>query len=336
MSVIILAIESSCDDTSAAIIKDSVLLSNVIAGQDVHNYYGGVVPELASRSHQQNIVPVVDAALKKANVKPSDISAVAFTSGPGLIGSLLVGVSFAKGFAIAQNIPLIEVNHLMGHIFTAFVKEKQTDKVPKFPFLSMTISGGHTQIAIVRSFDDITILGKTIDDAAGEAFDKCAKVMNLGYPGGPIIDAIAKEGDPNAFVFSKPKISGLDFSFSGLKTSFLYLIRDNILQNPNFIEQNKANLAASLQKTIIEILLDKLLLAIKQTQVKTVVIGGGVAANSLLRRVFETEITKKGIELFLPQKKFTTDNAAMIGTVGYFKYIQQQFCDLSVVPFARV
>lgn len=336
MSVTILAIESSCDDTSAAIVRDGILLSNVIAGQEDHNFFGGVVPELASRSHLQNIVPVVDTALKNAKLTPKDISAIAFTIGPGLIGSLLVGVSFAKGFAIANNIPLIEVNHLMGHIFTAFVKEKYTDYIPEFPFLSMTISGGHTQIALVNSFDNISILGKTIDDAAGEAFDKCAKVMNLGYPGGPIIDEISKNADSNAFVFAKPKIKGLDFSFSGLKTSFLYLIRDNMLQNPNFIEQNKANLAASLQKTIVEVLLEKILLAIKQTKVKTVVIGGGVAANSLLRSVFETEITNAGVKLFLPKKKFTTDNAAMIATVAYFKYLQNQFCNLSVVPFARV
>lgn len=336
MSVTILAIESSCDDTSAAVIKDGILLSNVIAGQDVHSFYGGVVPELASRSHQQNIVPVVDTALKQANILAKDVSAVAFTAGPGLIGSLLVGVSFAKGFAIAQKIPLIEVNHLMGHIFTAFIKENENDKIPEFPFLSMTISGGHTQIALVNSFEDITILGKTIDDAAGEAFDKCAKVMNLGYPGGPIIDNLSKNADSSSFVFAKPKIKGFDFSFSGLKTSFLYLIRDNILQNPNFIEQNKENLAASLQKTIVDILLEKILLAIKQTNVKTVVIGGGVAANSRLRSVFEKEISEKGVKLFLPQKKFTTDNAAMIGTVAFFKYQQKQFCDFTVVPFARI
>lgn len=336
MNTNILAIESSCDDTSAAILTNGILKSNVMAGQKVHEQYGGVVPELASRSHQANIIPVVDAAIKNANLKPEDISAIAFTRGPGLLGSLLVGTSFAKGFSIAHNIPLIEVNHLQGHILSPFIKENEDDKVPSFPYLTMTVSGGHTQIVIVKDYFDMEIIGSTIDDAAGEAFDKCAKVMGLGYPGGPIVDSLAKTGNAEAFELPRPKIQGLNFSFSGLKTAFLYLLRDEIKKNPDFIEQNKADLSASLQKTIVDILVGKLRRASRETGITEIAIGGGVAANSGLRDTLTEVAKKQNWNLFLPARKFTTDNAAMIGIVGYFKYLKNQFTDLNVIPAARL
>lgn len=336
MSIIILGIESSCDDTSAAIIKDGVLLSNVIASQKVHEEYGGVVPELASRAHQQNIVPVVSEAIKQAGIKKEDISAIAFTRGPGLLGSLLVGTSFAKGLALSLNIPLLDVNHLHGHVLSHFVKENEDSIVPEFPYLCLLISGGNSQIIKVNSPSDMEILGQTIDDAAGEAFDKCAKVMGLAYPGGPIIDNLASQGDPNKFKFSKPHIKGLDYSFSGLKTSFLYTLRDALKVNPNFIEENKADLAASLQKTIIDILMDKFTKAIKQTGISTVAIGGGVSANSGVRNAVEEYCKRRAIKAFIPKRIFTTDNAAMIAIAGYFKYLEKEFCDISLTPFARV
>lgn len=336
MSIIILGIESSCDDTSAAIIKDGVLLSNVIASQKVHEEYGGVVPELASRAHQQNIVPVVSEAIKQAGIKKEDISAIAFTRGPGLLGSLLVGTSFAKGLALSLNIPLLDVNHLHGHVLSHFVKENEDSIVPEFPYLCLLISGGNSQIIKVNSPSDMEILGQTIDDAAGEAFDKCAKVMGLAYPGGPIIDNLASQGDPNKFKFSKPHIKGLDYSFSGLKTSFLYTLRDALKVNPNFIEENKSDLAASLQKTIIDILMDKFTKAIKQTGISTVAIGGGVSANSGVRNAVEEYCKRRAIKAFIPKRIFTTDNAAMIAIAGYFKYLEKDFCDISLTPFARV
>jgi len=336
MNINILAIESSCDDTSAAIITNGILKSNVIAGQKIHEQYGGVVPELASRSHQQNIVPVVDAALKDANIKPSEISAIGFTRGPGLLGSLLVGTSFAKGFSIAHNIPMIEVNHLQGHVLSPFIKEKEEDKVPNFPYLTMTVSGGHTQIVIVKDYFDMEIIGSTIDDAAGEAFDKCAKVMDLGYPGGPVIDRLAQLGNPNAFELPQPKIQGLNFSFSGLKTAFLYLLRDEVNKDPDFIEKNKEDLAASLQKTIIDILAGKLRKASRQTGITEISIGGGVAANSGLRDKITEFAEKNNWNLYLPQRKFTTDNAAMIGITAYFKFLKNEFTGLEVTPAARL
>lgn len=336
MSVRILSIESSCDDTSAAVLSDGILLSNAMAGQEIHEKYGGVVPELASRSHQQNIVPVVDVALKEANLKPKDISAVAFTLGPGLLGSLLVGVSFAKAFALAMNIPIITVNHLQGHVFSTFIREKADDRVPEFPFLSMTVSGGHTQIVLVRDYFDTEILGATIDDAAGEAFDKSAKLMGLGYPGGPVIDELAKDGNPDAFHLNLPKIQGLNFSFSGLKTSFLYLLRDEIKKDPDFVNKRKADLAASLQKAIIDILVAKLRRASRETGIKNIALGGGVSANSGLRSRLQKIAQKDRWNLFLPKKKFTTDNAAMIGIVGYFKYLKKDFASFDVVPKARL
>ncbi len=336
MSINILSIESSCDDTSAAVFIDGILKSNFIAGQSVHEQYGGVVPELASRAHQQNIVPVIDTALKKAGIIPTQVSAIAFTRGPGLLGSLLVGTSFAKGFAIAQNIPLIEVNHLQGHVLSSFIRESKEQIVPKFPFLSMTVSGGHTQIVIVKDYFDMEIIGSAIDDAAGEAFDKCAKVMGLGYPGGPIIDKLAHQGNPEAFILPKPKIQGLNFSFSGLKTAFLYLLRDNLKINADFIEENKANLAASLQKTIIDILVGKLRRAVRETGIKEISIGGGVSANSGLRESLQAVALKEKWNLFLPKMTYTTDNAAMIGIVGYFKFLNNDFSSLDILPSARL
>ena len=319
MSVVILGIESSCDDTSAAIVRDGILLSNVIASQQVHEEYGGVVPELASRAHQQNIVPVVDAAIKRAGIDRSELSAIAFTRGPGLIGSLLVGTSFAKGLSLGLRIPIIDVNHLHGHVLAHFVRQQPDDRVPEFPYLCLLISGGNSQLIMVRGYNDMEILGRTIDDAAGEAFDKCAKVMGLPYPGGPHIDRLAAEGDPKRFKFARPHITGLDYSFSGLKTSFLYTLRDGLRANPDFIEENKADLAASLQSTIIAILLDKLEKAVKQTGVRTVAIGGGVSANSGVRAAVADFCQQYGIEAFIPERKFTTDNAAMVAIAGYFK-----------------
>ena len=336
MSVVILGIESSCDDTSAAIVRDGILLSNVIASQQVHEEYGGVVPELASRAHQQNIVPVVDAAIKRAGIDRSELSAIAFTRGPGLIGSLLVGTSFAKGLSLGLRIPIIDVNHLHGHVLVHFVREQADDRVPEFPYLCLLISGGNSQLIMVRGYNDMEILGRTIDDAAGEAFDKCAKVMGLPYPGGPHIDRLAAEGDPKHFKFARPHILGLDYSFSGLKTSFLYTLRDGLRSNPDFIEQNKADLAASLQATIIAILLDKLEKAVKQTGVRTVAIGGGVSANSGVRAAVADFCVRHGIEAFIPERKFTTDNAAMVAIAGYFKYLDRQFCPYDLAPYARV
>ena len=334
---IILGIESSCDDTSASIIDDGYLLSNVIANQLVHETYGGVVPELASRAHQQNIIPVVDKAIKDAGIKKTDISAIAFTRGPGLLGSLLVGTSFAKGFALANNIPLVEVNHLQGHILSHFVKEKgKENTAPKFPFLSLLVSGGHTQIVIVRDYFDMEIIGQTIDDAVGEAYDKCAKVMGLGYPGGPIIDELAKRGNPNAFVLPRPRVKGVSFSFSGLKTAFLYLLRDELKKNLNFIKENKEDLSASLQKTIVDILLGKLRKAVKETGITEVTIGGGVAANSELRERLMTYAEKYRWTAHIPERKFTTDNAAMIAITGYFKYLKKEFASQSITPQPRM
>lgn len=336
MSVIILGIESSCDDTSAAIIKDGVLMSNVIASQKVHEAYGGVVPELASRAHQQNIVPVVSEAIKQAGIKKEDINGIAFTRGPGLLGSLLVGTSFAKGLSLALEIPLLDVNHLHGHVLSHFIKEDENTEVPEFPYLCLLVSGGNSQIIKVNSLTDMEVLGQTIDDAAGEAFDKCAKVMGLPYPGGPYIDKLAAEGNAERFKFSKPHIKGLDYSFSGLKTSFLYTLRDEKKINPNFVEENMADLAASLQKTIIDILMDKFSKAVKETGIKTVAIGGGVSANSGVRNAVDDFCKKRGIKAFIPKRSFTTDNAAMIAIVGYFKYLNNDFCDINLPPFARV
>lgn len=336
MSVVILGIESSCDDTSAAIVRDGILLSNVIASQQVHEEYGGVVPELASRAHQQNIVPVVDAAIKRAGIDRSELSAIAFTRGPGLIGSLLVGTSFAKGLSLGLRIPIIDVNHLHGHVLAHYVRQQPDDRVPEFPYLCLLISGGNSQLIMVRGYNDMEILGRTIDDAAGEAFDKCAKVMGLPYPGGPHIDRLAAEGDPKRFKFARPHIPGLDYSFSGLKTSFLYTLRDGLRANPDFIEQNKADLAASLQSTIIAILLDKLEKAVKQTGVRTVAIGGGVSANSGVRAAVSDFCQRHSIEAFIPERKFTTDNAAMVAIAGYFKYLDKQFCPYDLAPYARV
>ncbi|WP_303042115.1 tRNA (adenosine(37)-N6)-threonylcarbamoyltransferase complex transferase subunit TsaD [Muribaculum intestinale] len=336
MSTIILGIESSCDDTSAAVIKDGLLLSNVIASQKVHEEYGGVVPELASRAHQQNIVPIVDTAIRRAGISPSDISAIAFTRGPGLLGSLLVGTSFAKGMAIGLGCRIVDVNHLHGHVLSHFIRNTVTDRVPEFPYLCLLISGGNSQIILVNSPRDMQVLGQTIDDAAGEAFDKCAKVMGLPYPGGPHIDRLSQEGDPKRFKFAKPHIPELDYSFSGLKTSFLYTLRDNVKADPDFIENNKADLAASLQATIIAILLDKLDKAVKITGVKTVAIGGGVSANSGVRAAVADYCASHNLAAFIPERAFTTDNAAMVAIAGYFKYLDGDFCAMDAAPYARV
>lgn len=336
MSTIILGIESSCDDTSAAVIADGVLLSNVIASQSVHEEYGGVVPELASRAHQQNIVPVVDTALKRANIGKHELSAIAFTRGPGLLGSLLVGTSFAKGLSLGLKIPIVDVNHLHGHVLSHFIREQAGDEVPQYPYLCLLISGGNSQLILVRNYNDMEVLGQTIDDAAGEAFDKCAKVMGLPYPGGPHIDRLAAIGDPNRFKFAKPHIAGLDYSFSGLKTSFLYTLRDALKEDPAFIENNQADLAASLQSTIISILMNKLDKAVKQTGVRTVAIGGGVSANSGVRNAVADYCASRGLKAFIPKRSFTTDNAAMVAIAGYYKYIDGKFCRYDEAPFARV
>lgn len=336
MSVAILGIESSCDDTSAAVIVDGLLRSNVIASQKVHEAYGGVVPELASRAHQQNIVPVVSEAIRQAGIKKEDLSAIAYTRGPGLLGSLLVGTSFAKGFAIGLDIPLIDVNHLHAHVLSHFIKVNADDQTPEFPFLCLLISGGNSQIIYVRSMTDMEILGKTIDDAAGEAFDKCAKVIGLPYPGGPHIDRLAAEGNPDSFKFSKPHIPGLDYSFSGLKTSFLYTVRDHLKDNPGFIEENTRDLCASLQATIIDILLNKLKKAIKLTGVRHVAIGGGVSANSGVRKAVEELCRNMNVTPWIPPRAFTTDNAAMVAIAGYHKYLNKEFSQLGLPPFARV
>lgn len=337
MSTIILGIESSCDDTSAAVIKDGYLLSNVVASQAVHEAYGGVVPELASRAHQQNIVPVVHEALKRAGVTKEELSAVAFTRGPGLMGSLLVGVSFAKGFARSLGIPMVDVNHLTGHVLALFIKAEGEDNVqPEFPFLCLLVSGGNSQIILVKAYNDMEILGQTIDDAAGEAIDKCSKVMGLGYPGGPIIDKLARQGNPKAFTFSKPHIPGLDYSFSGLKTSFLYSLRDWIKDDPDFIEHHKTDLAASLEATIVDILMDKLRKAAKQYNIKEVAVAGGVSANNGLRNSFREHAAKYGWNIFIPKFSYTTDNAAMIAITGYFKYLDKDFCPIEAPAYSRV
>ena len=332
---IILGIESSCDDTSAAVLRDGILLSNVIASQKVHEEYGGVVPELASRAHQQNIVPVVDTALRRAGIDRHDLSAIAFTRGPGLLGSLLVGTSFAKGLSLGLRVPMVDVNHLHGHVLSHFVRRDPADEVPEFPYLCLLVSGGNSQLILVRSPRDMEVLGQTIDDAAGEAFDKCAKVMGLPYPGGPHIDRLAAEGDPRRFRFAKPHIPELNYSFSGLKTSFLYTLRDAVAADPDFVEKNKADLAASLQATIISILLDKLDLAVRRTGVRTVAIGGGVSANSGVRAAVADYCSRHGLKAFIPERAFTTDNAAMVAIAGYFKYLAGEFCAYDSVPFAR-
>jgi len=335
--ITILAIESSCDDTSAAVICDGFVLSNLIANQEVHREYGGVVPELASRAHQANIVPVVDRALVAAGKKAEDISAVAFTRGPGLLGSLLVGTSFAKGFALARNIPLVEENHLQAHVMSHFAMEQgRENRIPGFPFLCLLVSGGHTQLIVIRDYLSMELIGNTIDDAAGEAFDKCAKVMGLPYPGGPVIDRMAADGNPFAFSFAKPRIPGLNFSFSGLKTSFLYFLRDRVGEDPDFIGKNINDLAASLQRTIIEILMAKLVRASKETGIREIGIAGGVSANKGLRQAASREAARRQWNLFLPELRYTTDNAAMIGITGYYKYLRSEFTDHSVVPAARI
>ena len=337
MDITILGIESSCDDTSAAVLRGNVLLSNVIASQAVHVKYGGVIPELASRAHQQNIIPVVDTALREAGIDASQLDAIAFTRGPGLVGSLLVGVSFTKGLSIARNIPMVEVNHLQGHILSHFIDLRdRTLPHPDFPFLCLLVSGGHTQIVRVDSPLEMEIIGTTIDDAAGEAFDKCAKVMGLPYPGGPVIDRLAKEGDPKAFRFAHPRVEGYDYSFSGLKTSFLYTLRDAVAADPDFIETHKADLCASLQGTIVEILLDKLIRASKETGISDIAIAGGVSANSGLRDGIAEAGRRRGWRTFLPEFKFTTDNAAMIAMAGYYRYLRGDFSSLDVSPVARL
>ena len=333
--VFILAIESSCDDTAAAVLHNDKVLSNVVANQLIHNQYGGVVPELASRAHQQNIVPVIDAALRKANIQKEQLSAIAFTQGPGLMGSLLVGSSFAKSLALALQIPLIAVNHMHAHILAHFIDEEGYDK-PEFPFLALTISGGHTQIVRVDGFFDMTIIGETTDDAVGEAFDKSAKILGLPYPGGPLVDKYAQLGNPKAFAFTKPKVPGLDFSFSGLKTAILYFIQKKQLENPNFIEENTNDICASIQHTIIEILMDKLKMAVKETGIKQIAIGGGVSANSGIRAILKEAEKKYGWKTFIPKFEYTTDNAAMIGIVGYQKFLRNDFESTSVVSKARI
>lgn len=335
--ITILGIESSCDDTSAAVIRNGVILSNVIASQAVHERYGGVVPELASRAHQQNIIPVVHDALKQAGVSKEEVSAVAFTSGPGLLGSLMVGTSFAKGLSSALNIPLIDVNHLQAHVLAHFIKEHDNDMdQPEFPFLCLLVSGGNSQIILVKAYNDMEIIGKTIDDAAGEAFDKCAKVMGLGYPGGPIVDRLAKEGNSERFTFSKPRIDGYDYSFSGLKTSFLYFLRDELKEDSDFIENNKNDLCASLQKTIVDILMDKLLRASQELGIKEVAVAGGVSANSALRGAFEEYSQNYGWRIHIPKFAYTTDNAAMVAISGYYKYLDKEFASPDIAPYARV
>lgn len=337
MDVYILGIESSCDDTSAAVLRNGVLLSNVTASQEVHRAYGGVVPELASRAHQQNVVPVVDQALARAGITKEQLSAIAFTRGPGLMGSLLVGVSFAKGMARSLGIPLIDVNHLQGHVMAHYIKESDNDShMPPFPYLCLLVSGGNSQIVKVNAYNDIEVLGQTIDDAAGEAIDKCSKVMGLGYPGGPIIDKLARQGNPRAYKFAEPHVPGMDYSFSGLKTSFLYNMRKWIAENPDFLDHNKEDLAASLEFTIVDILMKKLRLAVKETGIMHVAVAGGVSANNGLRNSFREHAEKYGWTIYIPKFSYTTDNAAMIGIVGYFKYMDKDFCPIDVPAFSKV
>lgn len=337
MGTVILGIESSCDDTSAAVVRDRMLLSNVTAGQEVHRQYGGVVPELASRAHQQNIVPVVDQALKHAGILRSEIDAVAFTRGPGLLGSLLVGTSFTKGFTAGLGIPMIEVNHLQAHILVHFILSEQFENhSPNFPFLCLLVSGGHTQLVVVKDHHRMEIIGKSIDDAAGEAFDKCAKLLGLPYPGGPHVDRLALEGDPEKYTFNKPRLDGFDYSFSGLKTSFLYFLRDRIKEESDFIEMNRADLAASLQRTIVEILMNKLRIAAKKTDIQQIALAGGVSANSGLRATIREEADKNGWEVYIPPIGYSTDNAAMIAITGYFRYLKGEFASEDIAPLARM
>lgn len=331
---IILGIESSCDDTAAAIIQNHKILSNVVANQEIHQTYGGVVPELASRAHQQNIVPVVDCAIKNANLEKSEINAIAFTRGPGLMGSLLVGSSFAKSLSLALEVPLIEVNHMQAHILAHFIEDANASK-PNFPFLCLTVSGGHTQIVKVSDYFEMEILGETIDDAAGEAFDKAGKILNLNYPAGPIIDKLAKQGDPNRFRFSKPKVEGINYSFSGLKTAILYFVQKETKQNENFVSENLNDLCASIQKTIVDVLMDKLILASEQTQIRQVAIAGGVSANSEIReRLMQMEETADW-KVFIPKFEYTTDNAAMIAMVGQLKFEQNKFTEITSKSVAK-
>lgn len=337
MNTTILGIESSCDDTSAAIIQNGILKSNIIAGQAVHQAYGGVVPELASRAHQQNIIPVVSEAIRQANIQKEEISAIAFTRGPGLMGSLLVGTTFAKAMAIALKIPLIDVNHLHAHVMAHFIKETPDDNhQPAYPFLCLLVSGGNSQIILVKNHNEMKVIGQTIDDAAGEAFDKCAKVMGLGYPGGPIIDQLSKKGNPKAFTLNKPHITGYDYSFSGLKTSFLYHLRDELKKNPQFIEQRKNDLCAVLAHTIVEILMEKLRKAVDTYGIKEVAVAGGVSANSTLRTAFEEHARRYKWKIHIPKFAFTTDNAAMVAIAGYYKYLDKKFCTLDQPPFTRI
>ena len=337
MDITILGIESSCDDTSAAVLRGGTLLSNVIASQEVHRKYGGVIPELASRAHQQNIIPVVDAAIKEAGITFRDIDGIAFTRGPGLLGSLMVGVSFTKGLSLALDVPIMEVNHLQGHILAHFVTTPDRPDAPKprFPFLCLLVSGGNSQIVLVRDYLDMEILGSTIDDAAGEAFDKCAKIMGLPYPGGPLIDKLAREGDPKAFKFAKPSVNGFDYSFSGLKTSFLYFLRDHVADDPDFIEKHKADLCASLQATIVDILMNKLIKAAKQYDITDIAVAGGVSANSGLREAILAAGEKYDWRTYIPPFSLTTDNAAMIAITGYYKYLREEFASLDMAPAAR-
>lgn len=335
--IYILGIESSCDDTSAAVLRDGVLLSNVTASQAVHASYGGVVPELASRAHQQNIVPVVDQALKQAGIEREQLTAIAFTRGPGLMGSLLVGVSFAKGLAASLGIPMIDVNHLQGHVLAHFIKESpDDDHAPRFPFLCLLVSGGNSQIVLVKAYNDMQIIGKTIDDAAGEAIDKCSKVMGLGYPGGPIIDRLARQGNPEAYTFAKPNIQGYDYSFSGLKTSFLYSLRDWVAEDPEYIEHHKEDLAASLEKTIVDILMKKLRLAARDLKIRHIAVAGGVSANNGLRNAFHEYAKKYGWKVYIPKFGYTTDNAAMIAITGYYKYLDHEYCPMEAPAYSRV
>lgn len=336
MDTIILGIESSCDDTSAAVIRNGVLLSNVVAGQAVHEAYGGVVPELASRAHQQNVVPVVHEALRQAGVTKEQLSAVAFTRGPGLMGSLLVGVSFAKGLARSLGIPMIDVNHLHGHVLAHFIQEKDAPReTPRFPFLCLLVSGGNSQIVLVKAYNDMTIVGQTIDDAAGEAIDKCSKVMGLGYPGGPIIDRLARQGNPKAYTFAKPNIAAYDYSFSGLKTSFLYSLRDWLKEDPDFVEHHKEDLAASLEATVVDILMNKLRKAAKDLKIKEIAVAGGVSANNGLRNAFREHAKKYGWNIYIPPFGYTTDNAAMIAMTGYLKFQDKEFCSIDLPAYSR-
>ena len=334
--IVILGIESSCDDTSAAVICNGFLKSNVTASQKVHEAYGGVVPELASRAHQQNIVPTVDQAIVQAGISREDISAIAFTRGPGLLGSLLVGVSFAKGLSVSLGCPMVEVDHLQGHVLAHFIREEgKTRDIPQFPFLCLLVSGGNSQIIRVNAYNDMEILGQTIDDAAGETIDKCSKFMGLGYPGGPIIDRLARKGNPKAFDFNKPHIEGLDYSFSGLKTSFLYFLEDKVKEDPAFVEKNKEDLAASLEKTVVDVLMQKLVKAVKMTGIKSVAVAGGVSANTCLRNAFLENAGKKGWKVYIPPFSYTTDNGAMIAMAGYFKYLDRQYCPLDLPAYSR-